>query len=410
MFIRSARSALITLAALTLASCLTGCISPERKMDELERVAKDWCMVVRASQVIPVYPLTEDLRPGDVFLTQTPIGDERRLYSSKGFLPLDNHITRLSFDDKLAEFYKGYQSTSGAFPQAGGSAWETMPRAAFPTYNFSISRSGGLNLALPVQGVPVGFNLLGAAAASGTVTISDAYTFGLDIQQANDKLDEWLARGINRSALARYGTPIDAPDDERVYLRVVSRVYATGAVNILMNDTRSGGADAKAGFELPLGLTSAEGQTTAQMYTDALAKLNAPLQAGAAGSNIGARVKVVAASSRSVSLVEDFPRPLVIGYLAFDRQILPGGTLGTPVVTLAKLAQLKQFAPAPTPFGSDANSDRLANWLRADPSNRQRLLDALAARGLADTQLTNFIRGAQFATIRAELVNQLGVP
>ena len=398
------------LALLGATLTLGGCITPERKMEELERVAKDWCMVVRASQVIPVYPLTEDLRPGDVFLTQTPIGDERHLYASKGFLPLDNHITRLSFDDKLGDFYKGYQSTEGTFPQNGGSAWATMPRAAFPTYNFSISRSGGLNLALPVSGVPIGFNLLGAAAANGTITISDAYTFGLDIAQANAKLEEWLQSPGNRQAVGSYAPAVDAKEGERVYIRVVSRVYATGSVNILMNDTRSAGADVKAGFELPLGMTNAEGQTTGAMYTDTLAKLNAslPTGTGTGGANIGGRVKVVAASSRSVSLVEDFPRPLVIGYLAFDREIQAGGSLGPPVVTLARLAGVKQIAG--TAYGSDVNSDRLAAWLRADPNNRQALLNALRSRGLGEVQLTNFIRSSEYAAVRAELVQQLGVP
>lgn len=395
--------------ALSLATLLAGgCITPERKMQDLERVAKDWCMVVRASQVIPVYPLTEDLRPGDVFLTQTPIGNERQLYSEKGFLPLDNHITRLSFDDKLSDFYKGYQSTTGTFPQLGGSAWATMPRAAFPTYNFSISRSGGLNLALPVSGVPIGFNLLGAAAATGTVTISDAYTFGLDMIEANDKLDDWVSTGANKSNIARYGTPIDAPEDSKVYLRVVSRVYATGAVNILMNDTRSGGADVKAGFELPLGLTNAEGKTTGQMYTEALDSLNAslPTASGAGAANIGGHVKVVAASSRSVSLAETFPRPLVIGYLAFDRQILPGGKLGTPVVTLARLVDRATNTGHSFKYGADENTKLLDTWLGTDASRRSQLQAFLASRELRDLDIDAFLYG-DFPKDRAAAVEKL---
>jgi hypothetical protein len=31
-------------------------------------------MTIRASQVVPVYPLTEDLQPGEVFLVQLPVG------------------------------------------------------------------------------------------------------------------------------------------------------------------------------------------------------------------------------------------------------------------------------------------------------------------------------------------------
>lgn len=47
----------------------TGCTSREQ---ELENVAKDWCLTIRASQVMPVYPLREDVQPGDCFLVSVP--------------------------------------------------------------------------------------------------------------------------------------------------------------------------------------------------------------------------------------------------------------------------------------------------------------------------------------------------
>ena len=50
---------------------LCGCRTTE---SQLARVAKDWCLTIRSSQVLPVYPLTEDLQPGDVFAVQTPLG------------------------------------------------------------------------------------------------------------------------------------------------------------------------------------------------------------------------------------------------------------------------------------------------------------------------------------------------
>ena len=45
-------------------------------------------MTIRGSQVIPVYPLTEDIQPGDVFLVQLPIDQQQKLYQQNGFLPL----------------------------------------------------------------------------------------------------------------------------------------------------------------------------------------------------------------------------------------------------------------------------------------------------------------------------------
>jgi hypothetical protein len=87
------RKRLLGFAAILL--LLTGCASQRMSGQQLERVAKDWCLSIRASQVIPVYPLTEDLQPGDVFLVQTPAEEQVRVYLERGFLPLENLVTRL---------------------------------------------------------------------------------------------------------------------------------------------------------------------------------------------------------------------------------------------------------------------------------------------------------------------------
>src|SRR5689334_11985633 len=81
-------------AAMLAASLLGGGCADYLRRKELESVAKNWCETIRASQVIPVYPLTEDLRPGDVFLVQTPVSEEASRYRAKGFLPLDDFRER----------------------------------------------------------------------------------------------------------------------------------------------------------------------------------------------------------------------------------------------------------------------------------------------------------------------------
>ena len=96
---------------------VSGCGTTKQSAHQLERVAKDWCLSVRASQIIPVYPLTEDVEPGDVFLVQTPYEDQIKVYESKGFLPLENLVTRLH-PQVYSEFYsKGYGITgTGIIP------------------------------------------------------------------------------------------------------------------------------------------------------------------------------------------------------------------------------------------------------------------------------------------------------
>ena len=56
------------------------------------------------SQVIPVYPLTEDLQPGDVFLVQTPVEKQVEVYNQRGFLPLEQMLLRLQ-PEAYREFY-----------------------------------------------------------------------------------------------------------------------------------------------------------------------------------------------------------------------------------------------------------------------------------------------------------------
>jgi len=99
----NARRASVALLVVCLA-LTAGCATRLRNR-ELEAVAKDWSMVIRASQVIPVYPLTEDLQPGDIFLVQVPIDRQQEIYKRRGFLPLDNRMRRVD-PGGYAGFYR----------------------------------------------------------------------------------------------------------------------------------------------------------------------------------------------------------------------------------------------------------------------------------------------------------------
>lgn len=82
--------ALVVAAVIILAGCCTA-----NPTQQLQRVAKDWALTIRASQIIPVYPLTEDVQPGDVFLVPTSISQQTSVYEEKGFLPTDLIEVRL---------------------------------------------------------------------------------------------------------------------------------------------------------------------------------------------------------------------------------------------------------------------------------------------------------------------------
>ncbi|HEX7952915.1 MAG TPA: hypothetical protein VF523_07605, partial [Burkholderiales bacterium] len=350
---------------LLLAGLLSGCATQKMSGEQLARVAKDWSLSIRASQVIPVYPLTEDLQPGDVFLVQTPIEEQVKVYLDKGFLPLENMVTRLS-PSGYARFYRGWPHVADGdkapprpwqFPgdDSAKPDFSGAPLAAFPTYNFSVSRSGGLNVAIPVQGMPLGLNLLDSASANGTITLKDAFTYALPARTMYDAIQQWCRD--NTDYLSQYEPTGPGADGKgaprKFYLRVINRVYLVKTVDVSLFSNHGFGAGGSAGVPQPLQLLNIAGATEAAKQfaavNEILSKASssaakdapAPTSTGAdaapAPIAVGGSVKLAMATSRSVSLVETFERPLVIGYLASDFAIDAGGKCASPVPTLGVL-------------------------------------------------------------------------
>lgn len=388
---------------------LVGCDTTRAKSKQLARVAKDWSLVIRASQVIPVYPLTEDLLPGDVFLVRTTIDDQIRVYEDKGFLPMDQLLTRLQ-PDHYGSFYLNAYGIGAAtntpyhwkFPDDAAKTNELSkaPRAAFPTYSFSIKRGGGINLALPVQGVPVALNLLGASSAHGDITISDAYTFGVDIDSLRAQVMKWAEQNTNMLAEL---APTDAATN---YLRVVNRVYWTGRVNISVFSDSSFSGSASGGAAKPVNLPDVTSTNTVGNYANAL---NALSDSIASAATPGGTLKVAAASSRSISLNESFPRPLAIGYLAFDLPILQEGQLGPPVPTQAALHRGKIIPAYATTFTIDTNTTVIQAWIKQDPKNRGLLRQWLDDNGYSGHGLTNILMGKEYIKLRAKIVSHFNL-
>ena len=387
---------LVLLAASAGASGCAG-ISAKKKSSELERVAKDWCLTIRASQVMPAYPLTRDLQPGDVFLTTTPIGNEVSVFEEKGFLPLDVHLVRLPVLEKIDAFYKQRTGEGDKFP-GPVSTWKDLPAAAFPTYSFEVSRGGGLNMALPIEGVPVGFSYLGSAAATATVVLKDAQTMGVDIETMQPLLDAW--RKKNQSLLAAYSN--NEGQDSGVFVRVVTRVYRVSKIRVHLNDSSSGGASAAAGVALPTpdpGTPDAQ-KPAAQRFAELSEKLNA-----VAGPQFGANLKFVSVGTRAVAMDEDFEAPMVFGYIAYDCLILPGGVLSAPMPTFyrvsgAPIAQPKQFD----------SSGLLTAWYTADEPRAQRIREWIQSN-VADPKpnFVDFMAQDKWDEARWRAIYDLGV-
>jgi len=407
---------------------ILGCTS-HIQTGQLERVAKEWCLTIRASQVIPVYPLTEDLQPGDVFLVQTPIADQVRVYRDRGFLPLENILVRLK-PDTYESFYSGrYGIVNGNVPPK---QWQfplsnervpdfaIAPLAAFPTYSFSVSRKEGLNVAIPVQGIPIGLNLMGSGDAHGSVSIVDSHTYGIDMQRMWELINSWAEEEGNRDFLKQFAPPV--PEDNNKdyhYLRVVNRVFLTGKVNIALFNDENFAGEVSGGMPKPVGLLNFANYSSGAMAFERINSLLSSLQgerAGvvktATGVVPGGTLQLAMASSRSVSLVETFARPLVFGYIAFDLPILAGGRLGPPISTAAKLDEINILKGKEIPFKyePDMNSKSIRSWLSKDKKSNYPLLEEwLKKKNMTRKEIPKILDSYYYRDLRSEIVEQFGL-
>lgn len=408
--------AAILAASLLMAGCGGG------RRHQLERVAKDWCETIRASQVIPVYPLTEDIEPGDVFLVQTSIQAETDIYKRKGFLPLDDRRARIR-DAGYAEVYRdGYwDDTWGQTPhprrdRAAGAvasgpearlllSLADAPRVAFPSYSFEVRRGGAFGLAIPIKGVPVGLSYLRSDRVTGTVTIADARTYAGDAWTLYSGLDTWVSenpqiRRMLSDTVDQAGRP--------VFLRVVSRVYLTGAVVVGMHSQTTVGAGASAGAPPDVKIINDDGSVNENFKAalDAISQAADP-----SPTQAGGRVQFVQASSRDIVLAESFDRLLAIGYLGFDVPVFQGGVLGAPIPTYERLEGLA-YEPTP-PAGRLTPAEVSAKMLIASVAG-QPLQDAptVVAHDAPEAQATAAARARKakerslgVITRTAEIIN-----
>ncbi|MBI4830608.1 MAG: hypothetical protein HY801_03440, partial [Candidatus Lindowbacteria bacterium] len=268
----------VILAALLAVIC--GCGTTRNQ--NLHAVAKDWCMVIRASQVIPVYPLTEDVQVGDIFLVQQTVDDQHHEYEESGFLPMENLVDRLAPTGYPNFYSHSFASADGLdlpkdWLDAGGDAcWKKAPGANFPAYSFSVKSGVGLNMGLPLQGVPIGLSLLGADAGEGTISIQEAKTYGIDAVSLHKNILDW--ERDHHEFLLNYASR----EGKTNYLRIVSRVYLAKKMNVSIraSKTREGGLSA--GVPKPVELLALRTATdiydtksaTAENYKKSLDALN----------------------------------------------------------------------------------------------------------------------------------------
>lgn len=401
--------------------CLTGC-SAHLKQRELERVAKDWAMTIRASQVIPVYPLNADLQPGDVFLVQTPISKESTTYRKKGYLPLDLQFARLDLRSEYKKFYSdGYwkgdfsnnpfdrpQRDAAASSSESGKLEVAAPSVAFPNYTFNINAGAGLQLAMPVSSIPVsmGLGLMGANAAQGSIELKEAYTYGLSVDEILPRLRVWALE--NRAELKQIGESCPDP----VFLRIINRVFMVGKITISLSnaDALSGGVDIGSAKEVDLLSIQTDDpvaldknleayKKTSSAYKEILNELNPNIPGGS--------VRISYASRRAVSLEEVFDEPKIIGYLGFDVQVDESGGIGSVIATRQKLEN--NLKPSKVvEYGADENSEKIRQYLENNPEKIEVLRNWLKDNYYTSISIGQVLNG-NLPGVRKQIITFLNI-
>ncbi|NIY75993.1 hypothetical protein HED22_10085 [Thalassospira sp. HF15] len=372
------------IAAAFISASLAGCATPS---DELSKVARDWSMTIRASQIIPVYPLTEDVQPGDIFLVPVPISEQAAAYEEDGFLPIDQHVERLSnlnYSDFYQDgFWKGvYANVPHEKPTESGDV-VLAPRAAFPSYSFDIERQGGLKLALPIQGIPVGMGFLNADSASATVTIDDAFTYGVSSAEIYRRLIGWHATDPAIKETLRMMVSASQTEDgqpSELYFRVVTRVYQTRKLDVTIMNNGSTAAGLDVGISKLLKPETLETFTTDQLngkldsYKAVLDSLSEPLNVNSTG--VGGSATFTQVTARTVSLKQEFAVPLTIGFVGFDVKVESDGSLSTPIPSFSVIngnVSSQNFAEG-RKISNTTEADDYLKWL-SKPGNRAKALE-----------------------------------
>ena len=363
---------------------------------QYEKVAKEWCTAIRASQMIPVYPLNQDIRPGDVYLVQSAIGQQAKEYKEKGFLSLDDLRTRLelkpeTFSNKM--YFDSYFKSGGEppfdYPTLTPTTSEILPdaktpissaltvtpapRVAFPSYSFTIKSGQGLSLGVPISAIPVALNFLGAQDASGTVTLANASTYQADHETIMEQLRLWVKKPQIKHELQ---AACQYVGKDYVFLRVIKRVYLVGAVDV--------GLERKDKYQGGLQAGLAEQSTDAEVSVanfekniEKQIKLLELLNKLAGQNKMGGAVNFNMATQRNVGLRESFDRPLVVGYLGLDVPFFEDGRLGAPIPTFERLELAAQLGdPKPIQL---ADLQEVTNYFKATLSSPRTRLQAITA-------------------------------
>lgn len=126
----------------------------------------------------------------------------------------------------------------------------------------------------------------------------------------------------------------------------MNRVYLVNSVDVGITRESATGAGASGSTASAASLPLIDVKTLNKTLDDSLATSSTP----------SGTVRFTGASSRSLSFNQQFPRPLVVGYIGYDIPLLPGGKVGAYSSTLQTLTgKSRKTSVPPKPIDDYAN-------------------------------------------------------
>ncbi|MBV8047187.1 MAG: hypothetical protein JO171_08550 [Paludibacterium sp.] len=313
------RTLYISACSLGAVSLLLGCSST----DPTQSVATSWGQELRQMQVEPVFPIREDIQPGDVFIL---CAGSDPTHPSKQVLPISTYWTRLdatTIKQLLEDYYRtrlimpinkvvGGQAASQPSIQQNTSASGTFTHlqlVAFPDAMHASLDSRSLSALIPA-GVALGrFGISSQEVDSGSLSITSASYYGLPQAKIMPLVKEQI--GPN-GELGRedFKKALDAKEAEcqplNLYAQavVVSEVFLANGIRLKLQSSKAATAQMQLNTVLSSGSTVANTLSTIQKLQASAAtagKTQAP--AGNGGTASGQDAQTQALSAAVVSLL-----------------------------------------------------------------------------------------------------------
>jgi hypothetical protein len=373
------------LKSMVLVTCLialTSCTGIPRGY-----VAREWSMTMRELNITAVFPPREDVYVGDIYPAPVNPSQEDELRKKKGWLPLGMRITSLPVADELGKFYSGRPSfpktteatvsfmtnlTNQPFallPQssdtnrnifAAGNDTHRLRMVGFPGFMSATFSQGDLAGVIPVEALNIAFAASRTTSKKVTVSIPVAESYSLSASDMFAKVvdkttgnfrapgTEFTARDILRYT-AHQHAPVSGTNarPDYGYIRIITEVYYTRAIDVSIAGQRSFGAGANVRPTVSvealtnitsLGSSNASNQppTTNYMFStrtsnaapeERAAELNRQLTAALAQSTPGGSVKFVSAGDFGVSMRRTYERPVALGYRGLLLKVYTNGVI-----------------------------------------------------------------------------------